>query len=194
MAGVGNARVARITGDSMLAEDWSDRVQPEANAAASALSERFRPALIAFFMRRIRNTAEAEDLTQEVLLRVAQKGAAIDASRPDAYVFQIAANLLRDRGRRQKVRNAYQASLSAEANWVEERDPDRVLQAKQSLTTVLEALRQLPERTRTIFVLFRLESMKQREIADMLGLSVRTVEQHVVRASVHLRERFGDAP
>jgi len=90
------------------------------------------------------------------------------------------------------VRNAYQATLSAEAAWVEERDPDRVLQAKQSLTTVLEALRQLPDRTRTIFVLFRLENMRQREIADMLGLSVRTVEQHVVRASVHLRERFGD--
>ena len=163
----------------------------EATAAASAMSERFRPALLAFFLRRIRNAAEAEDLTQEVLLRVAQKGAAIDASRPDAYVFQIAANLLRDVGRRQSVRNAYQASLNAET-WIEERDPDRVLQAKQSLTTVLEALRQLPERTRTIFVLFRLENMKQREIADMLGLSVRTVEQHVVRASVHLRERFED--
>jgi RNA polymerase sigma-70 factor (ECF subfamily) len=57
---------------------------------------------------------------------------------------------------------------------------------------VLEALRALPQRTRTIFVLFRLENMKQREIADMLGLSVRTVEQHVVRASVELRQRFGD--
>ena len=168
-------------------------LQPDANAAASAMSQRFRPALIAFFLRRIRNHSEAEDLTQQVLLRVAQRGAAIDATRPDAYVFQIAANLLRDRGRRHQVRAAYQAGLGAtEANWVEERDPDRVLQAKESLTTVLAALKQLPERTRTIFVLFRLENMKQREIADMLGISVRTVEQHVVRASVHLRERFGD--
>jgi RNA polymerase sigma-70 factor (ECF subfamily) len=156
------------------------------------MSQRFRPALMAFFVRRIRNHAEAEDLTQEVLLRVAQRGAAIDASRPDAYVFQIAANLLRDRGRRQQVRNAYQTGLgAADAVRVEERDPDRVLQAKQSLATVLAALRQLPERTRTIFILFRLENMKQREIADMLGISVRTVEQHVVRASVHLRDSFG---
>lgn len=167
-------------------------MQPDANATASAMSQRFRPALIAFFLRRIRNHSEAEDLTQEVLLRVTQRGATIDATRPDAYVFQIAANLLRDRGRRHQVRAAYQAGLGAtEANWVEERDPDRVLQAKESLATVLAALRQLPERTRTIFVLFRLENMKQREIADMLGISVRTVEQHVVRASVHLRDRFG---
>lgn len=169
-------------------------MKPEANAAATAMTERFRPALIAFFMRRIRHPAEAEDLTQEVLLRVALRGAAIDQARPDAYVFQIAANLLRDRARRFKVRDAYRTTLDSAASFIDERDPDRVLQARQSLTTVLEALRELPERTRTIFVLFRLENMKQREIADMLGLSVRTVEQHVVRASVQLRERFEDAP
>jgi RNA polymerase sigma-70 factor (ECF subfamily) len=170
-------------------------VSLDAAANTHALSQRFRPALIAFFLRRIRNHSEAEDLTQEVLLRVAQHGASIDASRPDAYVFQIAANLLRDRGRRHQVRAAYQAGLGAtEATWVEERDPDRVLQGKESLATVLAALRQLPERTRTVFVLFRLENMKQREIADMLGISVRTVEQHVVRASVHLRDAFRSRP
>ena len=153
------------------------------------MSQRFRPALMAFFVRRIGSHAEAEDLTQEVLLRVAQRSASIDASRPDAYVFQIAANLLRDRGRRLQVRNAYHTGLGAtEATGIEDRDPDRVLVAKESLTHVTSALKQLPKRTRTIFVLFRLENMKQREIADMLGISVRTVEQHVVRASVHLRD------
>lgn len=167
-------------------------MRSDANLAAEGMSQRFRPALMAFFLRRIRNHAEAEDLTQEVLLRVAQRGAVIDASRPDAYVFQIAANLLRDRGRRQQVRNAYNMGLGAtESNGIEDRDPDRVLVAKESLANVIRALKQLPSRTRTIFVLFRLENMKQREIADMLGISVRTVEQHVVRASVHLRDSFG---
>ena len=169
--------------------------QVEESAVACALSQRFRPALIAFFLRRIGNHAEAEDLTQEVLLRVAQHGASIDAGRPDAYVFQMAANLLRDRDRRQTVRANYQAGLAAaEGGWIEEVDPARVFQARQSLATVVTALRELPERTRTIFILFRLENMKQRQIADMLGISVRTVEQHVMRASVHLRERFGGTP
>lgn len=168
-------------------------MQPDVGPVVSAMSQRFRPALMSFFLRRLRNRSEAEDLTQDVLMRVAERGASIDASRPDAYVFQIAANLLRDRGRREKVRSAYQASIGArEAGWVEERDPDRVLQARQSLATVLAALNEMPERTRTIFILFRLENMRQREIADMLGVSVRTVEQHVVRASVRLRELLGE--
>ncbi|MDZ4374479.1 MAG: sigma-70 family RNA polymerase sigma factor [Phenylobacterium sp.] len=159
------------------------------------MSKRFRPALLSFFRRRVRNASEVEDLAQEVLMRITARGESIDQSRPDAYVFQIAANLLRDRARRQMVRAAYQAGHGAsEAARVEELNPDRVLQAKQSLATVLAALEALPERTRTIFILFRLENMKQREIADMLGISVRTVEQHVIRASVSLRDSLrGDA-
>jgi RNA polymerase sigma factor (sigma-70 family) len=157
------------------------------------LSVRFRPALMAFFLRRMHNFPEAEDLTQEVLLRVAQKSEVLDTGRPDAYVFQIAANLLRDRARRNNVRDAYLrgAAIIDEAR-VEERDPDRVLQGKQALATVVQALHDMPERTRTIFILFRLENIKQHQIADMLGVSVRTVEQHVVRASLFLRQKFGE--
>ncbi|QKR99607.1 sigma-70 family RNA polymerase sigma factor [Sphingomonas sp. CL5.1] len=165
----------------------------EAVKVIADLSVRFRPALMAFFLRRIHNFTEAEDLTQEVLLRVAQKSETLDTGRPDAYVFQIAANLLRDRARRSNVREAYLrgAAIIEEAR-VEERDPDRVLQGKQSLATVIAALHEMPERTRTIFILFRLENLKQHQIADMLGVSVRTVEQHVVRASLFLRQKFGE--
>jgi RNA polymerase sigma-70 factor (ECF subfamily) len=157
------------------------------------LSMRFRPALMAFFLRRIHNFPEAEDLTQEVLLRMTQKSETLDTSRPDSYVFQIAANLLRDRARRNNVRDAYLTGVAVvdEAR-TDERDPDRVLQGKQSLATVVAALRAMPERTRTIFILFRLENLKQRQIADMLGVSIRTIEQHVARASLFLRQEFGD--
>jgi len=168
-------------------------MQREASKTIGELSVRFRPALMAFFLRRIRNFSEAEDLTQEVLLRVTQKSATLDTGRPDAYVFQIAANLLRDRARRNNVRDTYLSGTAVlEENRIEERDPDRVLQGKQSLVTVTNALREMPERTRTIFILFRLENLKQHQIADMLGVSVRTVEQHVVRASLLLRQKFGE--
>jgi RNA polymerase sigma factor (sigma-70 family) len=165
------------------------RAEPE--TSATLLTRRFRPALMAFFLRRIHNHAEAEDLTQDVLVRVATHEAAIDTGRPDAYVFQMAANLLRDRARRLKVRAQYQSGLGAvEAVFKEDRDPDRILQGRESLAGVVAALNELPERTRTAFILFRLEHMKQRDIADLLGVSVRAVEHHVVKASVHLRDRL----
>jgi len=67
-----------------------------------------------------------------------------------------------------------------------------VVQSRHTLAVILRALEELPDRTRNIFILFRLENMKQREIADTLGLSVRTVEQHVIRASVYLRQRLDE--
>ena len=81
----------------------------EGNVELSLLSQRFRPALMAFFLRRIRNHAEAEDLTQDVLARLASHASTIDPARPDAYVFQTAANLLRDRWRRAKIRAQHEA-------------------------------------------------------------------------------------
>jgi len=60
------------------------------------LTRKFRPALIAFFSRRAASHAEAEDLTHEVFVRLAQtRVESIDST--EAFVFRIATNLLRDR-------------------------------------------------------------------------------------------------
>lgn len=48
------------------------------------------------------------------------------------------------------------------------------------------ALNALPERTRDIFMLVRLEHMRQRDVTQMLGISVSAVEKHLVRAMTHL--------
>jgi RNA polymerase sigma factor (sigma-70 family) len=165
--------------------------KPDINGA-EGLSRRYRPALMAFFLRRLRNHAEAEDLTQDVLLRVAAYGSVINAERPDPYVFQMAANLLRDRARKEVVRTRFAIGLGAEGGDAEARDPHRIMQGRQALASVLAALKELPERTRSIFILFRLEQMRQRDIADLYGVSTRAVEKHIVKASLHLRARLGD--
>ncbi len=160
------------------------------------LNWRYRPALIAFFLRRVRNHADAEDLTQEVFAKLASSNTARGEGQvlnPHAYVFETAANLLRDRGRREKVRGDYRAALSlSEETYTDYLDPSRVLQGQQSLRKVVEAFRELPERTRSIFILFRLENMKHREIAAMFGISISAVEKQVLKAMVHLNKRMGD--
>ncbi|MBN9464804.1 MAG: RNA polymerase sigma factor [Brevundimonas sp.] len=155
------------------------------------LSRRFRPALMAFFVRRIADHAEAEDLTQEVFVRLA----AMPADRmahADAYIFQIAANLLKDRGRREKVRADYRFGVAAsDGHGVEPIDPDRVLAGRQALGQIAGVLRDLPERTRTIFVLYRIESMKKRDIAAGYGISVSAVDKHLMKAMALLLDRMG---
>src|SRR3546814_14623778 len=110
-----------------------DRVlPPEASAQAEALNQRFRPALMSFFLRRIHNFAEAEDLTQDVIVRISERAATIDAARPDDYVFQNAANLLREYWRRSKVRQSYELETrSVRGAWMDEIELERTRQSRQ---------------------------------------------------------------
>ncbi len=160
------------------------------------LDASFRLPLIAYFLRRVGDRAEAEDLTQEVFLRILRNLEIIDVPRAKAYVFTAAANLLRDRARQKAVRlTESRADLDGSAaplarELIEEISPERVLLGKETLQDVLAALGELSERTRDIFVLYRIEKMKQHEIASLYGLSLSAVEKHVLKAIAHLSKRF----
>ena len=156
------------------------------------LDRRYRAALMAFFARRLHNPADAEDLTQEVFAKLA--ASKVDSfEHPDAYIFQMAANLLRDRGRREKVRADYRAVLLAgPLAEVEPIDPARVLQGRETLIEVAACLRRLPPRTRRIFLLHQLEGMKRGELASLYGISVGAVDKHILRAMAHLTRHARD--
>ncbi|WP_227698767.1 RNA polymerase sigma factor [Sphingomonas hengshuiensis] len=140
-------------------------MQQERVSEQTHLHRRWRPALMAFFLRRVRDHNEAEDLTQEVFLRLLNVGA--HAQSPDAYVFQVAANLVTDRARRVRVRAEYREAASRQDDrHVEPIDPHRILAARAQLAAMTRALESLPERTRTIFTLYRIENMSQ----QMIGL------------------------
>ena len=113
---------------------------------------------------------------------------------PEAYVFQAAANLLRDRSRRAGARRRLQLALvQRDGNRVEEISPERVLLDRNELELLQRALLELPERTRAIFVLQRFEGLKYKEIADRLGISASSVEKHMMSAIKHIFQRMGFA-
>jgi RNA polymerase sigma factor (sigma-70 family) len=160
------------------------------------LDARFRAPLMAFFLRRLHDHALAQDLTQETMLRlfVARQITAIDNL--ESYVFKIAINLLRDHKSVQSraaphafVPIEEAAASELEQQLVEYLSPERVLLSKDALADVLRTLDQLGQRTCEIFVLFRLERMKQKEIAALLGIGQSTVEKHVMKAMLCLASR-----
>jgi RNA polymerase sigma factor (sigma-70 family) len=142
---------------------------------------RWRPALRSFFSRRLGRVDEVEDLTQETLLRALNGERTAEAA--DGYIFQIAQNLLIDRARRAKVRNLHAQSLLADK--LRDHDPlhpARILEGRSRVETLLAILQTLPERTQTIFILYRIENMSQDAIAQTFGISVSAVKQQVAKA------------
>jgi len=162
------------------------------------LGARFQRPLMTFFLRRVKDRPLAEDLTQDVLLKVVRACERGQIGKADSYVFKVAINLLRDR-RRRALRAGPTVFLpieedidgQLESQLVEAISPERVLLSEESLADVLRSLEELGELTRKIFILFRLENMKQKDIAALYGIGQSTVEKHVVKAVVHLAKRYG---
>ncbi len=71
----------------------------------------------------------------------------------------------------------------------EEQTPERILLGREAYTQMLAALYELPERTRTVFILSRFEDVRGPEIARRVGVSISAVEKHIMRALAHLRAR-----
>lgn len=159
--------------------------------ALAEISARFARPLRSFFRKRAYNEQEADDLVQEVFCRLAAREQPAAMDNAEAYIFQIAANLLRDRARRYATRAATDRALEAGgANSVEEISPERVLLGKQRLAIMERVLGELPERTRVVFLLHRFEELKYAEIATRLDISVSSVEKHMMEAMRRIKARF----
>lgn len=168
------------------------RRTPADSAELEGIATRFGSALERYFRKRVFDEGEAEDLVQEVFCRLAARTGAHRIDNPEAYVFQVAANLLRDRARSDLTqRDAKQQFVLRRRNDCDEISPERVVLGRERIVQLRNALNELPERTRTIFVLHRFEDLKYREIARRLGVSASLVEKHIMDAIGHLRVRMG---
>jgi RNA polymerase sigma-70 factor (ECF subfamily) len=143
--------------------------------------------LTGYFRRRVRNDADVEDLVQDVFTRIAARDSTEPVEHLGGYVLKTASSVLADRARR---RSSHMAALhvafDSELHGDEEIDPERVFTGKEDLHAAMGALLSLPERTRNVFILRRLEGRQYAQIARQFGISVSAVEKHMSRAVQHL--------
>ncbi len=155
------------------------------------LARAHRPALVRYFSRKGFSASDAEDGVQEVLLRLTKSAGLLNGvSNLQGYLFStashVATDFLRTKiRRRMNFHQEYQDARHARLDHA----PDEIFESQEALATVFLALNELPEKTRTIFVLARLEHMTQAEISRRLGLSLSTVEKHVAKALAYLALR-----
>ncbi len=148
---------------------------------------RYERRLLWVIQRFIRNTEEAEDLTQETFLRVYERLAQFDASRRfGPWLFRIGVNLTLDHLRRKKRHghwSLFSESPIERAPDPGTADPRNVLDTQQEVRSVLE---EIPENYRTVLVLRDLENFSTSEIAGILDRKEATIRWRLAEA----RSRF----
>jgi RNA polymerase sigma factor (sigma-70 family) len=163
-------------------------ISGEESAEYSGLTQlclALRPQLKRFLIARGNAEADAEDMLQDLFLRL-ENSATGPIRSPKAYLYQMANNMAHTRRRTETRRQ------SREADWLDARQaggeadaaPNQAeqLAARDELARVEAALSGLPERTAFIFRQFRVEGVSQKDIARDMGISVSAVEKHLQRA------------
>jgi RNA polymerase sigma factor (sigma-70 family) len=137
-------------------------------------------ALVRYLMRTWPNKDDVSDLRQEIYVRVYE---AAKRSRPTfakSFLFTTARHLMTDRARRGRVVSIEAAGDLADLNvLVDEISPERRLDARQELKQLAHAFGLLPPKCREVVWLRKVDGIPQSEVAQLLGISVRTVEFQV---------------
>lgn len=160
-----------------------------ARKAFETLFSAYRPALIGRLARLVSCRDTAEDLAHEAYMRVA---AALDRQPVDhvpTFLFQTAHNLAIDHLRRETRHNRLfdrgDPDVAAETVPSREASPETTAADRQALERLVTALDGLPERTRQVLVLSRLEGLSYPAIARRLGISQSTVYKDIQTALAH---------
>ncbi len=162
-----------------------------------------RGRLLKFIKNRVANEEDAQDILQDVFYQLASNHGIVESIENMAsWLYRVARNRIIDSYRKRKTSsidttNAYNDeedntyfSQIAELSTENADNPDTVYERQLVWEVMFEALNELPEEQREVFVLHELENKSFNEISASTGISVNTLLSRKRYAVLHLRERM----
>ncbi len=157
-----------------------------------------RDALVRFFTARLGSPTAAEDLVQDIYIKLCALDSSMEVQNETAFLYRLGSNLMLDRLRQQRrtaARDGHwrdiNTTLVEGEEVADEPAADEALAGRQRLTLMIMSLDELPPQQRQAFRLHKLEGRSQAETAEALGCSVSSVEKYIRAALKHLVARLG---
>jgi RNA polymerase sigma-70 factor, ECF subfamily len=180
--------------EAVMADDVREPGQAAGGEGAApdpaALWAAFAPPLRGFLARRVPPGVDADDLVQEVFLRVIRHAGSLRSTdRPEAWLFQIARNALRDSLRARQRRDGRHDSVENDDDLAAEPDAAAERAAEAELAPCLTSMvNRLPEPYRTAITLTTVNGISQADAARQIGISNSGMKSRVQRGRDRLRE------
>jgi RNA polymerase sigma-70 factor (ECF subfamily) len=178
--------VEQLTDDHLLV-----RLRASDEESFRVLFERYQPIVFRQALFRTHDPDTAHEVAQETFVRIWTRRASLRPGQSFlAYALRISGNIVRDMARHRAMRErvAFKIPTSTPS---EGEDPAEALQLamlEEKVTAIIN--QELPARCRAIFLLSRFEGKTHREIAELLGLRVKTVENQINHALRILKKRL----
>jgi RNA polymerase sigma-70 factor (ECF subfamily) len=147
-----------------------------------------------FSLKALGSREEAMDAAQESFRRMMHCSGISVLKSPGAYLWRITRNLVKEiiRGKALHAKYMLPQSEDMDAHRCEAPDPECRARDREELESLLDAVNRLPSRCREVFVLKRFDGLSHKKIAKRLGISTKTVENHMVNALLTLRKHLSD--
>ncbi len=185
---------------SALAKDGANylfrRFRKGDNIAFDKLFKKFYPRLYDFAFKVVRNKEIAEDIVQDIFIRLWEKKENIKPVNIEGFIFKVLKNQCISYLRNIKIIDNIKLNLNDLTN-IEElyridfiRDEPYVLVEKELQLEIDKIINRLPDRCKEVFILSRLNGLKNREIAHKLGINIKNVERHITKALMIFRKHF----
>ncbi|UAY55702.1 RNA polymerase sigma factor [Arachidicoccus terrestris] len=155
--------------------------------AFSQLYHIYAPGIAGKILRLVKSKAIAEELLQDVFLKVWENRQTIDLDKSfRSYLFRIAENLVVDLFRRAAYNQKLLNYLAVNTSELYDPIADQEL-SQEIKTRLLKALDTLPPQRKKIYVLCKLEGKSYQEVSELLGISLSTINDHIVKATKALK-------
>ena len=157
-------------------------------AAFDSLFEVYSPKLYGFALKYFKNETDAEELVQEVFVKVWENHQSLKSELSfRSYLFTIALNQIRKHFNKKVTSLRYLESLQNDPEFSDQIITDDY---ETILRKIYQIIGQMPERRREIFLKSKLEGKSSKEVATELGISAGTVDNQVSEAIRFIRSRL----
>jgi RNA polymerase sigma factor (sigma-70 family) len=148
--------------------------------------------LAAFIRRRVRRPADASDLTQEVYLRFLRADREELIRNPEAYLYTVAVNLLREQSvlDRRWSQSVDASDLPADPALVNFRTPDEEIDDEARMARIAALVESLPAKQQAVLVLQYRDGLTYQQIAERLGVTTHAVKKYVMQGLAICRKRL----
>lgn len=171
--------------DELSDEELVALISKGNHAAFEIIVKRYQTRILKFVIRFLNDKSIAEDITQEVFIRLFESASSYKSqAKFRTWFFKIVTNSCL----MYKRKLAPEIKLSLEAMPSKQRTPDSQLESIETRVAIEKAIKNLSPQQRLALILNCFEDLSHKEIAEIMEISVGTVEQHIHRAYLNLKD------
>lgn len=166
------------------------RLKQDDREAFDLLFYMYAEKLSRFSLTFYNDEADAEEIVQEVFLKIwINRGKISDPSTFNAYIYTIAKNLIFNNLKKNIYKKKYESYLYSHQPTHQNTTENEVI-FNETRKNIDKALGELSTKRKEVFLLSRRDGLKNREIAEKLDISIKTVESHMSFSLKYLNEKF----